>query len=256
MSTKSTKAAKAAPAAAKAAPVAPVKPDTKAADNAHAADRAAVLISINKADGALGTALVEGLRMTVKLGRTSSEEVRQHYARCNSPEVYASWFNLGNRAMSVVGEKLALEAIDKAVANGAGSAFQRAREALAAIGRTAKSAGVKELKGREAAAAVKAAVVVANKSADERKAVKSAGKVIQLPAGPGPDKRGTKSPDAATLAAAAAATGKGHREMAAFLKLASQQAQRMPEPEGRAEAHRAALAALATACEAWQVFAK
>lgn len=221
------------------------KGDAATADNAHAADRAKVLDAIDTAEDLLGTALVEGLRMTARFGRTSSDEVAKHYTRCNNPAVYASWFNLGNRAMLIVGEKLALDTIERATATGKGSMFQRAREALLAVCNTAKKSGVKELSGRAAQTAVKEAVQSAVTKADDRKTPKPTLTVV----------RGTKAQDAATMAAAALECGKGHRELAAFLKMASQQAQKLPELQGRETAHRAALKALADAAEAWQVFA-
>ena len=114
-------------------PVAPVdainpKGDAALADNAHAADRAKVLDAIDTAEDLLGTALVAGLQMTVQFGRTSTDEVAKHYTRCNNPATYSSWFNLGDRAQQVVGQKLALDAIERAIATGKGSMFQRARE--------------------------------------------------------------------------------------------------------------------------------
>lgn len=219
--------------------------DAAMADERHAAERSKVLDAIDTAEDLLGSALIAGLRMTVEFGRTSSAEVAAHYTRCNNPAVYASWFNLGDRAQQVVGQKLALEAIAKAEASGSGS-FQKAREALAAICATAKGAGVKELNGRAAQAAVREAVKSATDKAATRKAEKSAVKVI----------RGTKAQDTGTMAAAALECGKGHREMAAFLKLASQNAQRLPELQGRESAHREALAALAKCSELWAVFSK
>lgn len=221
------------------------KGDAAVADERHAAERSKVLDAIDTAEDLLGSALIAGLRMTVEFGRTSAAEVQAHYTRCNNPAVYASWFNLGDRAQQVVGQKLALEAIAKAEATGSGS-FQKAREALAAICSAAKGAGVKELNGRAAQAAVREAVKSATDKAATRKAEKSAVKVI----------RGTKAQDTTTMAAAALECGKGHREMAAFVKLASQQAQRLPEVQGRESAHREAVAALAKCSELWSVFSK
>lgn len=224
----------------------PRKGDAAQANERGVAERSAILDRIDTAEDLLGTALIEGLRMTVQYGPTSAKEVTAHYTRCGSPDVYASWFNLGHRAQLIVGEKFAMKAIDDAIAAGAGSMFQRAREALAGICARAKNAGVKELGPKLAQAAVKESVKEAQAKATTRKVAKKSATTT----------RGTKSQDAATMAAAAMECGKGHREMAAFMKLASQQAQRLPEPEGRASAHREALAALATAAEKWAGFLK
>lgn len=214
------------------------KGDKAQPNEAYKAERIKVLDNIDTAEDLLGTALLEGLRMTVLYGATSKDEVAEHYTRCGSPEVYASWFNRGDKAQAVIGRKLALEVIDKAAAtkNG-GAAFVKARDALKAVIDTAKSSGSKQLANKPAATAVKAALALV--SAPRVKA-----------------SRPVKSQDSATMAAAALECGKGHREMAGFIKLASQQAHRLPAPAGREEAHRKALTALAEASEAWQVFAK
>jgi hypothetical protein len=225
----------------------PTKGDKAQANDAYVQNRADILGKIDTAEDLLGTALVDGLRMTIVFGPTSKDEVRQHYTRCNSPDVYASWFNLGDRAQKVVGRTAAQQAIDGAIANGTGSMFQRAREALKNICDQARTAGVKELTGKAAKAAVKAAVTQATTSAAERKKNKSATATLSAA-------RGTKSQDTKTMAAAALQCGKGHKEMAAFIRLASQQAHRLPAPEGREDLHTKALAALAAASEAWAGF--
>lgn len=217
--------------------------NTKHADDAHKADRALILDGIDKAEALLGDALIAGLQMTAKYGRTSTEEVAGHYTRCNNPAVYASWFNLGYRAMQVVGEKLALEAIDKAIRTGKGSQFQRAREALSAICRKAADAGVKQVDGRKATALVKDAVALASEKSAERKVAKAAPK-------------GAQGQRSATMGAAAIESGKGAREVAAAVKLASQNASRLEAPEGREAAWNEALAALQTAAEKLAVFIK
>lgn len=222
------------------------KGDKAIADNAHAADRAKVLDAIDTAEDLLGTALVEGLRMTVRYGRTSAAEVAQHYTRCGSPDVYASWFNLGDRAQQIVGIKLAMDAIDRAIASGKGSMFQRAREALKGVCDAAKSQGVKTLNAKAGAAAVKSAVTTAQAGAEARKAAKPAATA----------KRGTKSPDSATLAAAAIASGQGHREIGAALKLVSQNASKLAALQGREALQRDALKAIQEACEKWALLTK
>lgn len=228
----------------------PRKGDKEQAATAHAAQRADVLSSIDIAEDLLGTALVEGLRMTVQFGPTSEAEVRKHYTRCNSPAPYASWFNLGDKAQQIVGQKLALKAIEDAAERGTGSAFQRAREALSGIISRAKTAGVKELGPKLAQAAVKEAIAEARTKSELRRAAKKSATPTQAKT------RGVRSQDTLTMATAALECGKGHREMASFVKLASQMAHRLPEPAGRESAHREALASLAAASEAWSVFNK
>lgn len=222
-----------------------IKPDAKLADVAHAKERALILDGIDAAEGLLGEALVEGLRMTVKLGQTSKDEVAAHYTRCNSPDVYASWFNLGFKAQAIVGEKLALEAIDRAIASGKGSAFQRAREALSAIKNVAKEAGVKQVDGRKATALVKDAVKVAFTAATTRATAKKSAA-----------KKGAQPSRTATMAAAAIESGKGAKEVASAVKLASQNASRMAAPEGKETAWKEAVAALQAAAEKFAPFAK
>jgi len=226
------------------------KGDKAQANDAHAAQRAETLGAIDTAEDLQQTALVAGLKMTVLHGATSEAEVRKHYTRCNSPAPYASWFNLGDKAQQIVGQKLALKAIDDAAERGTGSAFQRAREALSGIISRAKVAGVKELGAKLAQAAVKEAVAEARTKSEMRRAAKKSATPTQTKT------RGVRSQDTLTMATAALECGKGHREMAAFVKLASQQAHRLPEVAGRESACRDALAALAAASEAWSVFAK
>lgn len=69
-------------------------------------------------------------------------------------------------------------------------------------------------------------------------------------------KRGTKSPDTATLATAAIQSGSGARELAAGLRLMANNATRFAEPEGREAAWKAALAKLQDAAEAFAPFLK
>lgn len=218
--------------------------DAKMADDAHKADRARVLGAIDTAEDLLGTALLEALKMTARYGKTSTEEVAANYTRCNNPAVYSSWFNLGAKAAAIVGEKLAVDAVDRAVASkGKGAAFQRAREALQAIAKGAATQGVKTVDGRKATALVKEAVALASTKATERTANKSAPK-------------GAQGQRSATMGAAAIESGKGAREVAVAVKLASQNASRLPAPEGRETAWAEALAALQLAAEKLAVFNK
>lgn len=213
------------------------------ADEAHKDDRAKLLRAIDTAEAGLGEALINALRMTVRYGKTSTEEVAEFYTRCNNPAVYSSWFNLGAKAQAVVGEKLALDAIERAIATGKGAAFQRAREALSMIVRKASQAGVKTVDGRKASTLVKEAVGLATAAAVVRKDKKSAAK-------------GAQGPRTATMGAAAIESGKGAKEVAVAVKLVSQNASRLPAPEGREAAWGEALAALQLAAEKFAVFAK
>lgn len=219
------------------------KGDAAIANDAGRVERLNALRNIDTAEDLFGTALVAGLRMTAEFGPTSKGEVAEGYTRCKSPDVYASWFNRGAKAAAVIGIAATLQLIDKA-SEGKGG-FQKAREALASIVTQAKQAGAKEL----APKAAKAAVTFALKSADNKSAERKA-------AAPKAEGLVRRSPAVLKLASEAVNSGKGWAEMAAFVKLASQTAHRMPEPEGREAAGREALAALALACEKFAVFAR
>ena len=221
-----------------------IKPDAKLAADAGVDRRVEVLRNIDTAEDLLGTALIEGLRMTVRYGATSKDEVAANYTRCNSPGVYASYFNRGFKAQQAVGEKLALKAIDDACALKAkGSMFVRACDALKAIVDATREAGAAKtgLKGAAATKVAKAAVVAAKAKAEAPKVV---------------TKRGAAPVRDVTLQRAAADMGNSHRELATFLQLASAAAHKLSAPEGRENAHKQALAALEEACDAWGVFRK
>lgn len=237
MTTKNAKATKRA--TAKSEP-ATVKADAKLAAERHTAERAEILRNIDTAEDLLGSALIEGLRMTVLYGATSADEVGKYYTRCNNPGVYASYFNRGHKAQLVVGEKLALDAIERATAGSGGKAFVKARDALKAIVDAAKAKGEKRLDGRAATATVRAAVqqAVAPKPQADKK----------------PAARGTKAQDDKTLRVAANECGKGAHELATFVMLASQQAHAMNGPIGREEQYQAACRKLADAAEAFAPF--
>jgi hypothetical protein len=212
------------------------KGDDALPNDRHATERAEILGAIDTAEDLLGGAMLEGLRMTVVHGATSKGEVAANYTRCNNPAVYSSWFNLGDKAQAIIGQKAALKLIDDA-AKGKGAGFNKAKAALGAVIKTAKESGAKELKPAQAKAAVAAALTAA-----------------QAPKVSVPKIRGVKVQDAATMAAAALECGKGHREMAAFLLLCSQNGHRLPVPAGREDLHRKALLALADCAEIWQGF--
>src|SRR5688572_17018735 len=196
-----------------------LKPDKAMANEAHKVERARILGAIDTAEDLLGTALLEALKMTARFGATSEDEVRANWTRCNSPGVYASWFNRGAKAASIVGEKLAIDAIERAANAGKGAGFVKARDALKAICDAAKEATGKapgkagcELSGRKAQAAVKSAVESAA-TAQEVRTVKEKAKRVPRVAASEP-----------TMEAAAALIGKGHRELAGYILLASQKA--------------------------------
>jgi len=224
-----------------------LKPDSKLADDRHAADRARILDAIDTAEDLYGTALVEALKMTAQFGRTSSDEVKAHYTRCNNPAVYSSWFNLGHRAQEVIGVKATLDLIERACNNGKGAMFDRCKNALGALLRDTKESGVKTLDGRKATTAVKAAVAFAT----DKSVVSSARKADAKKA-----TRGAQGQRSATMGAAAMESGRGAKELAAAVKLCSQNASRMPEPEGRESAWREAVQALQLAAEKLAVFGK
>lgn len=227
-----------------------LKADRKMAAEAHKVERARILGAIDTAEDLLGTALVEALKMTARFGVTSEDEIRANWTRCNSPGVYASWFNRGAKVAAVVGEKAALEAIDKSAASGKGAGFRKACDALKAIMDAAKEATGKaagktgsELSGRKAQTVVKAALAAA--------ATKQEVRTVKEKAKRAPRVAGSSEP---SMEQAAALIGKGHREMAGYVLLASQKAHKLPAPEGREAAHKEAVAALAKAAELWQVF--
>ena len=226
----------------KASPVVTVVADSKLANTAGRAERITILTAINTADDLLGGALLAALRMTAIHGPTSKDEVAEGYTRCNSPDVYASTFNRGAKCAAIIGEAATLELI-AAVGEGAG-AYRKAVDALGAVITQAKDAGVKTLNKSASKMAVKSAVKVAADKAEGKKAAKVATRTVVRPQAQ------------VTMAAAALACGKGHKEMAAFLKLASNAASKLPEREGREQLHREACAALADACEKFHLLAK
>lgn len=215
-----------------------IKGDASLANDAGKAQRLEALRNIDTAEDLFGSALIEGLRMTAIYGQTSKAEVAEGYTRCNNPDVYASWFNRGAKACAVIGLTATQQLIDKA-SEGKGG-FQRAREALASICKQAKDAGAKELAPKAARMAVTAAL----KTAGDKSVTRSTTKTV------------VRARSTVNLAAAALEAGKGHKELAAFVKLASNTASRLPEREGREALHREAVAALALACEKWQLLAK
>jgi len=219
--------------------------DSTLANDAGKAQRAKILGAMNTADRAVGQALLEGLRMTIKHGPTSPDEVAQHFPRCSSPGVYASYFNRGAKAAAIIGERKALDAIAEA-GKLTGAEFTNACDVLKAIGDAAKAEGVKEVGNREATAMTKAAVVKVKGAIAARKAAKSEGATK--------DKRGTKSQDEATMREAAMQAGKGARETFHALQLLSNSARKLTAPEGREEAWKAGLAQLAAAVEAFAIF--
>lgn len=225
----------------KSANVATIKPDAKLANTAGRKERIAVLSSINTADDLLASSLLAGLRMTAEHGRTSADEVREGFPRCGSPDVYASTFNRGAKAATVIGVAATVKLI-MSYADAAGG-YRKAVDALGSVIAQGKEAGG-ALKPAAAKLAVKSAAKVAEDKAAGKKADKAAKKTV------------VRTRAQVTMAAAALECGKGHKEMAAFLKLASNAASKLPEREGRVELDRKARAALAEVCEMFHQLAK
>ena len=219
-----------------------VVPDSKLANVAGRAERITILSAINTADDLLGGALLAALRMTAIHGPTSKDEVAEGYSRCNNPDVYASTFNRGAKVAAIIGIDATLQLIADA-GEGAG-AYRKACDALGSVIQQAKDAGTKQLNKSAAKLATRTAIKVAADKATSKKAAKVATRTVVRPQ------------TQVTMAAAALACGKGHKEMAAFLKLASNAASKMPEREGREQLHREACAALADACEKFHMLAK
>ena len=252
MSNKKPSALKSSPAAKREAAATPgpvtVKSDKDLAAERNKPARAAILRELETAEQAVGVALLNALRMTITMGPTSKDEVAACWPSCNNPAVYASWFNLGHRCQTVVGEKLTLDAIAKSC-EGKGQSFKKAREALVKVidgarkqtGIVAGKAGC-EVSGRAATALVNASVTAAKAAAVAPKP--TAEKSPRKPTGA----------QTATLAAAAIESGKGARELGQFLRLASQQAHRMAAPAGHEGAWREAMTALEDAAEKFAVF--
>lgn len=225
-----------------AATVTAIVPDSKLANTAGRAERITILSAINTADDLLGGALLAALRMTAIHGPTSKDEVAEGYSRCNNPDVYASTFNRGAKVAAIIGIDATLQLIADA-GEGAG-AYRKACDALGSVIQQAKDAGTKQLNKSAAKLATRTAIKVAADKATSKKAAKVATRTVVRPQ------------TQVTMAAAALACGKGHKEMAAFLKLASNAASKMPEREGREQLHREACAALASACEMFHMLAK
>lgn len=220
--------------------VATLRPDSKLAETRNAEQRAQVLRNLETADDLMGTALVEAVKMTVTLGATSKDEVREHWPRCNHPDVYASYFNRGHKVQAIIGQARTLELIEQALkGTGGGAAFYRVLDALKAVMSRAKDAGQKTLEGREAQRAVREAVEKAN--APKEKKTKGA--------------RGQNNPTGQRAALAAqVAAALMPADIAAAARLLSQHAHRVDAPEGREDAWRKAQAALASAAEALAPF--
>lgn len=215
--------------------------DSKLANTAGRKERIAVLSAINTAEDLLGSSLLAALRMTAEHGQTSTDEVKEGWPRCNNPAVYASTFNRGAKAAAVVGVAAAVKLV-MSYAEGPGG-YRKAVDALGSVIAQGKEAGG-ALKPAAAKLAVKSAAKVAEDKAAGKKADKAAKKTV------------VRTRAQVTMAAAALECGKGHKEMAAFLKLASNAASKLPEREGRVELDRKARAALADVCEMFHQLAK
>ena len=216
--------------------------DSQLANTAGRDQRLTVLRAINTADDLLASSLVAALIMTATHGPTSKDEVREGFTRCNNPDVYASTFNKGAKCAAIIGEAATLALIAKF--DGKPGAYRLACDALGAVITQAKTAGQKTMTKAQAKLAAVAAVKTATDKAAGKKAAAA------------PRKTTVRTQQQVTMANAALQCGKGHKEMAAFLRLASNTACRLPEREGREELHRKACAALADACELFHQLAK
>lgn len=206
------------------------------------------------ADNAAGAALVACFIVTAETGPTDVAEIaeaRGWYGKnadgqrvpSASCAPYASTFNRAAKVANVLGIPATLELIKSAAQNADGRAREAVSDALGAALSVASAKGIKDATKAQAKSVTRAAMLQVAEKAAERKAVKVAG-----------HKRGTKSQDSATMAAAAIASGKGHREVYAAVRLASNNAQRLPEPEGREAAWKAACKTLQDACEQLAAF--
>lgn len=197
------------------------------------------------ADGAAGAALLGCYIAVASCGPTDATELGEARPELpqSSREAYASAFNRAAKVADLLGITATVDLINAAAKGAQGRVREAVADALGGALSAARQGGIKRATKVEARKLTKAALVVVAEKAADRKAVKVAG-----------HKRGTKSPDAAKLAAAAIASGKGHREVYAAVRLASNSAQRLPEPEGREAAWKAALVKLADAVEALAAF--
>lgn len=218
-------------------PAAAVKLDTT---TAHEQARSTALQHLETAEGLMGSALVNAVLTTIEHGPFSVEEVKAHWPSCNSAATYASWFNRGDKAQRAVGMANARKAVEAAQKAQGGREWERVMAALKSIIDAVKSQG-KAKEGVDGAAATKLV-----------KASTEAAKAAAQPKPKAPKaERGATVPDSATLAAAAAECGKHHREMAAFLTMASRSANRMVVPVGREAEHAQALESLNAVAAYW-----
>lgn len=199
--------------------------DSKLADTRNAAQRADLLKNLDTAEDLLQGGLVAAITMTVTLGRTSAEEVAANYTRCSAPKVYASQFNLGDRAQQAIGQKATLDLIAKVEGDKSakGAAFHRVVVALRAVcdeaaqitGKPGQPVTTKQAAGVVKAAHAKAVTPKAAKAAPEESA-----------------KRGARGNNTATLAAAAGQMN-DWASAAGFALLFSQTLHRLSVQEGR-----------------------
>lgn len=220
-----------------------VQSDKLEADLRHREERLEAFRKVATADDLAGSALVGALLAVAMHGATSKAEVAEAWPTCNNPDVYASYFNSADKVQKLIGLKATVDLITTAASTGGGAGFTKAREALAHVIRDAKAQGVKELKPAAARMAVKAAVQAA--TAPKPKTAKGAQG----------QRSGTMSAaKAATVGEAAIRSSESPKAVASALRLISQNAHRLPEPEGRSELFRVALKALEDAAEAWAPF--
>lgn len=238
----STKTARALPngKTARAAALLPAANATLDLSAEHEAARRSAIEAIYTAEDLTTTALVAAIIATVDHGPTSKEEVAACWPTCNNPGVYASNFNRGHKVQLLIGQANAKKVIDDATKAEGGRVWERVLNATSTVIKAAKEQG-KEKDGFTKSQATmvmrnaKAAAVQAGQP-KERKVV---------------ERRGATAMDAATLAAAAAESGRSYADVAAFLSMVAKSADRLALPVGREEEHRQCMAALQATAQLW-----
>lgn len=206
----------------------------------HEAARRRAIEAIYTAEDLQANALVQAIMATIDHGPTSKEEVAACWPSCNNPGVYASNFNRGHKVQALIGQDNARKVINDALNLDGGRAWERVLNALSTVIKAAKDQG-KEKDGFNKSQATmvmrnaKAAAVTASQP-KERKVV---------------ERRGATVMDSATLAKAAAESGRSYSDIAAFLTMVSKSADRLALPVGQEEGHRQCMAALQATAQLW-----
>jgi hypothetical protein len=192
------------------------------------------------AEGKATGALIAVFLAVINGGQVTPDMLAKECPRIgeSSRPVYASRFNLAGKVSKIIGAD-ATRALIQTASDATGKAWENVIAALSNVRNEAAQGGVKLANDQQRASYVESAAAAVDSRNVARKAQKSA----------------TRAPSTAKLASAAIHAGNSHRDMAAALRLMSNQAHgRMTPPEGREDAHKKACAALAAAAEAWSVF--